>query len=59
MSNGPWPAPKDRGGYTIISVAGVLYRVEGTGHSYNQLTRSIRNGLAVIVNGDDGGKGEK
>ena len=54
-----WPAPKNRGGHTLVTVAGVVYRVEGTGHSYNQLIRSIRNGLAVIVNGDDGGKGEK
>ena len=59
MSNGPWPAPKNRGGYTIISVAGVLYRVEGTGHSHSQLIRSIKNGLAAIVNDGDGGKGEK
>ncbi len=59
MSNGPWPASSDKGGVTFITVAGVRYRVEGTGHSYNQLTRSIKNGLAAIVNGDDGGKGEK
>ena len=59
MSNGPWPASSDKGGVTFVTVAGVRYRVEGTGHSYNQLTRSIRNGLAAIVNGDDGGKGEK
>ncbi len=59
MSNGSWPAPKNRGGVTFITVAGVRYRVEGTGHSYNQLIRSIRNGLAAIVNGDGGGKGEK
>ncbi len=54
-----WPAPKNRGGVTFITVAGVRYRVEGTGHSYNQLTRSVKNGLAAIVNGGDGGKGEK
>ncbi len=59
MTHGPWPAPKDRGGHTIITVGGVRYRVEGTGHSYLQLTRSVRNGLAAIVSGDDGGKGEK
>ena len=59
MSNGPWPAPKDKGGHTFVTVAGVRYRVEGTGHSHSQLIRSIRNGLAAIVNGDDGGKGEK
>ena len=59
MSNGPWPAPGDKGGVTFITVAGVRYRVEGTGHSYSQLTRSIRDGLAAIVNGGDGGKGEK
>ncbi len=59
MSNGPWPAPKDKSGVTFVTVAGVRYRMEGTGHLYNHLVRSIRNGLAVIVNGDDGGKGEK
>ena len=55
----PWPAPKDKGGVTFITINGVRYRVEGTGHSWSQLTRSVKNGLAVIVNGDDDGKGEK
>ena len=59
MSNGPWPASSDKGGVTFVTVGGVRYRVEGTGHSYNQLTRSIKNGLAAIVSGDNGGKGEK
>ncbi len=59
MSNGPWPDPKNKRGHTMFEVAGVRYRVEGTGHSYDQLTRSIKNGLAAIVSGDDGGKGEK
>ena len=59
MSNGPWPASSDKGGVTFITVAGVRYRVEGTGHSWIYLTRSLMNGLAVIVNGDGGGKGEK
>ena len=59
MSNGPWPAPKDKGGHTVYTVKGVRYRLEGTGHSYGHLIRSIRNGLAAIVNDGDGGKGEK
>ena len=59
MSNGPWPASSDKGGVTFVTVDGVRYRVEGTGHSYSQLTRSIKNGLAAIVNDGDGGKGEK
>ena len=50
-----WGKPKNRGVHTFITVAGVRYRVEGTGHSYNQLTRSIKSGLAAIVNGDNGG----
>ncbi len=59
MSNGPWPAPRDKGGVTFVTVAGVRYQVEGSGHSYNQLTRAIRDGLAAIVGDDVGGKGEK
>lgn len=59
MSNGPWPASKDKGGYTLVTVAGIEYKVQGTGHSYNQLVRSVRNGLATIVSEGDGGKGEK
>ena len=59
MSNGPWPAPTDKGGHTFVTVAGVSYRVEGTGHSHSQLIRSIKSGLAAIVSGDDGGKGDE
>ncbi len=59
MSNGPWPAPKDKGGVTFVTVAGIRYRVEGTGHSYNQLTRSIKDGLAAIVSDDETGKGDE
>ena len=59
MSNGPWPDPENKRGHTVFTVKGVRYRLEGTGHSYGHLMRSIKNGLAAIVNGDDGGKGEK
>ena len=58
MSNGPWPAPSDKGGSTFVTVAGVRYRVEGTGYPYSQLTRSIRDGLAAIVGDDETGKGD-
>ena len=54
-----WPAPKNRGGVSFVTVAGVRYRVKGTGHSYSQLVRLAKNGLAAIVSDGDGGKGEK
>ena len=43
-----WPAAKDRGGVSFVTVAGVRYRAEGTGHSYSKLARMVKDGLAVV-----------
>ncbi len=52
----PWLAPRDKGGVSFVTVAGVRYRLEGTGHSYAKLTRSIKDGSAAVdaaVGGSD------
>ena len=48
-----WPAHKNRGGVSFVTVAGVRYRVEGTGYSYSKLVRLVRDGSAVAVGGSD------
>ena len=48
-----WAKPKDRGGVSFVTVAGVRYRVEGTGYSYIKLIRLVRDGTAVAVGGSD------
>lgn len=47
-----WARPKDRGGYTLITMAGVRYRAEGTGHSLAVLLRMVREGSAVAEDGE-------
>lgn len=54
-----WPAPKDKGGTSFVTVAGVRYQVEGTGHPYSKLVQWVKNGLTTIVNDDETGKGEE
>ncbi len=49
----PWSAPRDKGGVSFVTVAGVRYRAEGTGYSYNKLVRLVRDGSAVAVGGSD------
>ncbi len=49
----PYPASKDRGGVSFVTVAGVRYRVEGTGYSYSKLIRMVKDGSAVAVGGSD------
>ncbi len=45
----PWPAPRDKGGVSFVTVAGVRYRAEGTGYSYSKLVRLVKDGTAVAV----------
>ncbi len=49
----PWPAPKDKGGSSFVTVAGVRYRVEGTGYSFIKLARMVKDGSAVAIGGSD------
>ena len=48
-----WPAPRDKGGVSFVTVAGIRYRAEGTGYSYRKLVRLVRDGSAVAVGGSD------
>ena len=49
----PWPTPEDKSGVSFVTVAGVRYRAEGTGYSYNKLVRMVKDGSAVAVGGSD------
>ena len=42
-----WPRVKDRSGHTFVTVKGVRYRVDGTGHSWAALLRLVKGGTAV------------
>ncbi len=42
-----WPRAKDRSGHTFITVKGVRYRVDGTGHSLAALLKLVRGGTAI------------
>ncbi len=53
-----WPASKDRGGVSYVTVAGVRYRAEGTGHSYSKLARMVKDGTAVVEAAAIGGSDE-
>ncbi len=48
-----WPAHKNRGGVSFVTVAGVRYRAEGTGYSYIKLVRLVKDGSAVAVGDGD------
>ena len=40
---------RDESGTTFVTVAGVRYQVEGTGHSHNQLIKMVNDGDAVVA----------
>ncbi|KKL93382.1 hypothetical protein LCGC14_1875230 [marine sediment metagenome] len=46
MTRSVWPRAKDRSGHTFVTVKGVRYRVDGTGHSLAVLLKMVRNGSA-------------
>ena len=48
-----WPAHKNGGGVSFVTVAGVRYRVKGTGYSFAKLIRMVKDGSAVAVGGSD------
>ncbi len=50
MVHSVWPKPKDRGGTTFITVAGVRYQIDGTGHSANALMKKVKDGTAKVAN---------
>ncbi len=52
MTRGPWPQHKDTQGYSHIEVKGIRYRIKGTGRSYAQLLKIVKNGEAERL--DDG-----
>ena len=47
MAASVWPRVKDRSGHTFITVKGVRYRVDGTGHSHPALLKMVKDGTAV------------
>ncbi len=46
---GPWAKPKDRSGTSFITVEGVRYQIEGTGHSVNALMKKVKDGTAQVA----------
>ena len=46
MNRGPWPKYKDNGGHTIVTIAGVRWKVAGTDHLYSALVKAVKNGEA-------------
>ena len=48
-SDWPWDLPKDKGGYSLITLKGITYRAEGTGWSFDQLVKKVKNGEAETL----------
>ena len=46
---GPWQREKDRRGHSLLTYKGILYRVEGTGHSLATLIRKIKAGGSDVT----------
>ena len=46
---GPWQKEKDRRGHSLLTYRGVLYRVEGTGHSLATLISKIKAGGSDVM----------
>ena len=51
MSQQLWSNP-DRSGTTYVTIDGVRYQVEGTGHSYKKLARMVAAGEAKVAGGE-------
>ncbi len=50
MTNrGPWPKHEDKGGHTFITIKGIRWKIEGTGHSFTQCQKAIKAGKATEV----------
>ena len=46
---GPWQREKDRRGHSLLIYKGILYRIEGTGHSMATLIRKIKAGGSDVT----------
>ena len=51
MSKQLW-TNRDESGTTFVTVAGVRYQVEGTGHSYKKLAKMVEAGEAKVAGGE-------
>ena len=45
----PWPMLEKKKGHSFVTIEGVRYRMEGTGHSYETMKRKIKNGEATEI----------
>ena len=53
MTRSVWPREKDRSGHTFVTVKGVRYRIDGTGHTLAVLLRLVRSGTAVTQESEE------
>ena len=49
MVTSVWPKPKDRGGTTFVTVQGVRYQIDGTGHPWSVLMKKVKDGEAKVA----------
>ncbi len=46
MNRGPWTQHKDTSGHTIVTIAGVRWKLDGTDHLWSKIVKMVKAGEA-------------